>query len=127
MDLIPMASPEPRHAPVGQQDDAAADGILAWYSIIHSPRAALPAIAREFWRVLRPAGSAIAFQAGSGHRTIDRAYGHDVELRAELHSPDEVAARFTEQGFVVRAQLVRAPRPMENHPQAAILLGKPQP
>jgi hypothetical protein len=43
--------------------------ILAWYSIIHSARAALPAIAREFWRVLRPAGSVlIAFQAGSGDR-----------------------------------------------------------
>jgi SAM-dependent methyltransferase len=108
--------------------DSAADGILAWYSIIHSPRAALPAIAREFWRVLRPSGWAlIAFQAGSGHRTINRAYGHDVELRAELHSPEEVATRFTEQGFVVRAQLVRSPRAMENHQQAAILLGKPQP
>ena len=93
---------------------AAADGILAWYSIIHSPRTPLPAIAREFWRVLRPGGSALlAFQAGSGHRIIDRAYGHDVELRAELHSPDEVVARFAEQGFVVCAQLVRAPRAME--------------
>ena len=50
-----------------------------------------------------PGGSAlIAFQAGSGHRTIDRAYGHDIELRAELHAPDEVALRFTEQGFVMR-------------------------
>lgn len=105
--------------------DAAADGILAWYSIIHSPRTALPAIAREFWRVLRPGGSALlAFQAGSGHRTIDRAYGHDVELRAELHSPEEVAARFTEQGFEVRAQLLRAPRSTEHHPQAALLIGR---
>ena len=106
--------------------DAAADGILAWYSIIHSPPAALPAIAREFWRALRPGGSAlIAFQAGSGHRTIDRAYGHDIQLRAELHAPDDVALRFTEQGFVMRAQLVRSPRAMENHPQAAILVDKP--
>jgi ubiquinone/menaquinone biosynthesis C-methylase UbiE len=106
--------------------DADADGILAWYSIIHSPGTTLPAIAREFWRVLCPGGSALlAFQAGSGHRTIGRAYGHDVELRAELHSPDEVAARFAEQGFVVCAQLVRAPRAMEKHAQAAILVGRP--
>ena len=94
--------------------DAAADGVLAWYSIIHSPPTALPAIAREFWRALRPGGSAlVAFHAGSGHRTIDRAYGHDVQLRAELHAPEEVALRFTEQGFVMRAQLVRSPRAME--------------
>ncbi|SDL29410.1 Methyltransferase domain-containing protein [Arthrobacter sp. ov407] len=106
--------------------DAAADGILAWYSIIHSPPTALSAIAREFWRVLRPGGSAlIAFHAGSGHRTSDRAYGHDVQLRAELHAPDDVALRFTEQGLVMRAQLVRSPRAMENHPQAAILVDKP--
>ena len=106
--------------------DAAADGILAWYSIIHSPPTALPAIAREFWRTLRPGGSAlIGFHAGSGHRTIDRAYGHDVQLRAERHAPDDVALRFTEQGFVMRAQLVRSPRAMEKDPQAAILVDKP--
>jgi len=108
------------------QADAAADGVLAWYSIIHSPPTALPAIAREFWRALRPGGSAlVAFHAGSGHRTIDRAYGHDVELRAELHAPEVVALRFTEQGFVMRAQLVRSPRAKEKHPQAAILVDKP--
>lgn len=107
-------------------EDAAADGILAWYSIIHSAPAAMPEIAREFWRVLRPGGLAlIAFQAGSGHRTLERAYGHDVELRAELHAPDDVARRFTEQGFVPEAQLVRAARETEKHPQAVLLLGKP--
>jgi SAM-dependent methyltransferase len=106
--------------------DAGADGVLAWYSIIHSLPTALPAIAGEFWRALRPGGSAlIAFHAGSGHRTIDRAYGHDVQLRAELHAPDDVALRFTEQGFVMRAQLVRSPRATEKHPQAAILVDKP--
>ena len=108
------------------QADAAADGVLAWYAIIHSPPTALPAIAREFWRALRPGGSAlVAFHAGSGHRTIDRAYGHDVQLRAELHAPEEVALRFTEQGFVMRAQLVRSPRAKEKHPQAAIFVDKP--
>jgi SAM-dependent methyltransferase len=107
-------------------NDGATDGILAWYSIIHSSPAALPAIACEFWRVLRPGGLALrAFQVGSGHRTIERAYGHDVELRAELHSPDDVSLRFTEQGFVLRAQLVRAARPLEKHPQAILLMAKP--
>lgn len=106
--------------------DAAADGILAWYSIIHSSPSELQHVAREFWRVLRPGGLVlIAFQAGSGHRTLERAYGHDVELRAELHSPDDVALQFTEQGFVLEAQLVRAARATEKHPQAMLLVLKP--
>lgn len=105
--------------------DAAADGVLAWYSIIHSSPAELPRIAREFWRVLRPGGWALlAFQAGSGRRTMARAYGHDVELTAELHIPDDVATRFAEQGFTLEAQLVRAPRTSEKHPQAVLLLMK---
>ena len=108
--------------------DAAANGVLAWYSIIHSSPSELQHVAREFWRVLRPGGLAlIAFQAGSGHRTLARAYGHDVELRAELHAPDDVADRFTEQGFVLEAQLVRAARAGEKHPQAILLVLKPTP
>jgi len=106
--------------------DAAANGVLAWYSIIHSSPSELQHVAREFWRVLRPGGLAlIAFQAGSGHRTLARAYGHDVELRAELHAPDDVGRRFTEQGFVLEAQLVRAARATEKHPQAMLLVLKP--
>lgn len=106
--------------------DAAADGILAWYSIIHASPPELRQIVREFWRALRPGGWAlIAFQAGSGQRTIERAYGHDVVLRAELHTPDDVARRFTEQGFALEVQLVRAAREGEKHPQAMLLMGKP--
>ena len=107
-------------------DDASADGVLAWYSIIHSSPDALPAIAREFWRVLRPGGLAlIAFQVGEGHRTLQRAYGQDVELRAELHLPMNVALSFAEPGFVLQRQLLRPARTTEKHPQAGLLLGKP--
>lgn len=106
--------------------EAAADGILAWYSIIHSSPSELREIAVEFRRVLRPGGFAlVAFQVGSGQRTIRRAYGHDVDLRAELHSPADVADCFAEQGFVSEAELVRAARPSEKHPQAMLLVRKP--
>lgn len=80
------------------------------------------AMVDEFSGHVRSTANRLVIDAGcgAGRRAA-------TELRAELHSPDEVATRFTEQGFVVRAQLTRAPRAMENHPQAAILLGKPQP
>ncbi|KRE81895.1 class I SAM-dependent DNA methyltransferase [Arthrobacter sp. Soil763] len=106
--------------------DGSADGILAWYSIIHSSPAELPGISREFRRALHPGGLAlIAFQAGSGSRTMQRPYGHDVELRAELHAPEDVARGFTDLGFSLEAQLVRAARDGERYPQAALLLRKP--
>lgn len=40
-------------------DDAAIDGILAWYSLIHTPPAVLPEILAEFARVLVPGGSVL--------------------------------------------------------------------
>src|SRR5450830_39215 len=105
--------------------DAAADGVLAWYSIIHSAPDELPGIAREFWRALRPGGLAlVAFQAGCGHRTLESAYGHDVVLRAQLHPPDDVVRQFTECGFALDTRLVRPPRDSEKHPQAVLLLRK---
>ncbi|MEN0022649.1 MAG: class I SAM-dependent methyltransferase [Microbacterium sp.] len=38
-------------------EDAALGGILAWYSLIHTPPAQVPAVLREFARALRPGGS----------------------------------------------------------------------
>ena len=103
-------------------DDGSADGVVAWYSIIHLDPEAIDAVAREFARVLRPAGAAlVAFQAGSGSRTLTRAYGHDVVLRAELHIPGDVARSFAAHGFEQVEQMVRPPRETEKQPQAVLL------
>lgn len=105
--------------------DAAVDGVLSWYSIIHSAPEHLPAIAREFRRILCPGGVAlVAFQAGSGHRTLRCAYGHDVVLRAQLHTPADVVRHFTGQGFALEARLIRPARESEIQPQAALLFRK---
>ncbi|WP_194421917.1 class I SAM-dependent methyltransferase [Microbacterium abyssi] len=37
--------------------DASLGGILAWYSLIHTPPAEIPAVLREFARALKPDGS----------------------------------------------------------------------
>lgn len=68
--------------------DAAAHGILAWYSIIHASPPELRQIAQEFWRALRPGGWAlIAFQAGSGQRPAH----HRARLRARRRTPGRTA------------------------------------
>ena len=72
-----------------------AGGVLAWYSVIHTAPAGLPAVVAELARVLRPgAPCLIAFQSGTGER-IERAetlgkrvqrinYRHDVVLVRSL-------------------------------------------
>lgn len=115
-------------APLAAQpfDDGGFDGVLAWYSIIHTHPDDLGAVAREFRRVLRADGVALlGFQVGSGDRTSTRAYGHDLEFSARLHEPAEVAAVFAAEGFVVDSVLRRGPRrnlAFEKHPQGFVLV-----
>jgi SAM-dependent methyltransferase len=102
--------------------DASLGGVLAWYSIIHSPERSLPAMFEEFARVLRPGGSTLlAFQVGTGVRRMTRAYGHDVDCDAFPHDPDRVAGILSSAGFIVQATLIRAPVAAETAPRAALL------
>lgn len=94
------------------------EGILAWYSIIHTAPEELGAIFGQFHRVLRPGGTLLlGFQAGSGARDIRRAYGHDVEMAVHLHDAADLVGRLDAGGFAVDEELQRAPRAHESHPQ----------
>ncbi|MFB2582731.1 class I SAM-dependent methyltransferase [Herbiconiux sp. P15] len=109
--------------PVGDDE---VDGVLAWYSIIHTAPEGLPAVFSEFARVLRPGGSVlVGFQRGAGERWIARPYGHDVELSAYLHDTAGVAAALVEAGFAIDTVLDREPRPSERLAQASLLATRP--
>ncbi|MHC5796058.1 class I SAM-dependent methyltransferase [Lacisediminihabitans sp. FW035] len=98
------------------------DGILAWYSIIHTEPDQLAEIVAEFARILRPEGLVLlGYQAGTGERQLNRPYGHDVELRAFLHQTDDVIATLIDGGFNLIAKLDRAPRTSERHAQGFVL------
>lgn len=103
--------------------DAAFDGILAWYSIIHVAPGDLSGPMAEFCRVLRPGGAVlVAFQAGDGRRReIRRAYGHDVDMAAFLHSTDHVVGALRAAGLEPLARLERVARATDSHPQAFVL------
>jgi SAM-dependent methyltransferase len=105
--------------------DGALGGIVAWYSIIHTPLDRLPVLFREFDRVLAPAGHLlIAFQAGDERVRLENAYGHEISLDAYRLSPDRISELLRESGFVVSARLVREPGQLEKTPQAYLLAEK---
>ncbi|MCU1529644.1 MAG: hypothetical protein JWP75_3407 [Frondihabitans sp.] len=132
-DLSPAMIARARHEHPGRRFHTAAltdlpfaegslDGVLCWYSIIHTPTAEIPEILREIRRILRPGGSALlAFQAGTGVRRIEHAYGHDVALTAYLHDDLAVIAAMEAAGYVIEARLLRGPRTTESHSQGFVL------
>lgn len=107
-------------------EDARFDAVIAWYSVIHTPTDGLVGIFREIARVSVPGAAVlVAFQVGSGARTVRQAYGLDVELTAFLHAPSDVEVALQSVGLTMEASLVRAPRATEAHPQAVLLARKP--
>jgi len=107
--------------------DESLGGIVAWYSIIHTPPELLPAVFAEFHRVLVPGGQALfAFQVGDDERRhIEEGYGHTVSLDAFRLSPDRVTALLAEAGITVTSTLIREPGDREKTQQAYLLARKP--
>lgn len=106
------------------QKDGALGGIVAWYSIIHTPPEQLPAAFAEFRRVLVPGGQLLlAFQAGENqHVHKDQAYGHTVSLDSYRLSADHVVDLLQGAGFVVHTRVLREPLfTHETTPQAFLL------
>ena len=99
--------------------DGGLGGVVAWYSIIHTPPEQLPLLFAEFHRVLAPDGHLLtAFQVGDERRHLDRAYGHTVSLDAYRLPLDLVVRLLDQAGFAVRATLLREPEGYEKTRQA---------
>jgi SAM-dependent methyltransferase len=106
--------------------DSVLGGIVAWYSIIHTPPEQLPALFAEFHRVLAPGGYVLlAFQVGDARVHLEHAYGHEVSLDAYRRSPDVVSELLSQFGLVVNARLLREPDKNETIQQAYLLARKP--
>jgi SAM-dependent methyltransferase len=108
-------------------EDEALGGIVAWYSIIHTPPELLPTVFAEFHRVLAPGGYALfAFQVGDDERRhIEQAYSHPVSVDAFRLSPDRVTTLLAEAGIAVTSRLIREPDDREKTAQAYLLARKP--
>jgi SAM-dependent methyltransferase len=106
-------------------DDGVLAGIVAWYSIIHTPPHDLQAVFAECCRVLASGGYALfAFQVGDARVHLEHAYGHAVALDAYRLSPDAVSVGLQLVGLPESARLVREPDAREKTPQAFVLARK---
>ncbi|MFH8802590.1 class I SAM-dependent methyltransferase [Streptomyces sp. NPDC017936] len=108
--------------------DGSLDGVVSYYSSIHTPVEELPALFAEFHRVLTPGGHLLlAFQAGDEPRRHDRPWGHPVALDFLRRRPETMAGLLTSAGFDVRVRTVREPDPDrgENVRQACLIARKP--
>lgn len=110
------------------QADGQLGGVIAWYSIIHTPPQHLPAVFAEFHRVLRPGGHLLlGFRAGDERRRKEKGYGgHDMALDLHLLRPDRISALAAEAGLVTRSTLLSEPETTgaTDTPHATVLARK---
>lgn len=101
-------------------------GVLANYSIIHTPPAALPATLTELSRVLAPGGHLlVSFQAPAGPGATAEPFDHKVSPAWRI-SPDHVLDLLAQSDVHEVARLVIAPDedPVRGFPQAQLLARK---
>ncbi|MDA8369733.1 MAG: class I SAM-dependent methyltransferase [Nocardiopsaceae bacterium] len=107
--------------------DGALGGIVAWYSIIHTPPKLLPQVLAEFRRLLAPSAPLlIAFQVGTEPLHLAQPLGHPVSLDFHRWQPDHVAELLHQAGLTVDARLLREPDSTEKVQQAYLLARKPE-
>lgn len=130
--MIEVARREYPHLPfhIGSMEalhagDSSVAGVVAWYSIIHTPPEQLPIIFTELRRVLMPDGLLLlAFQAGNERVRLEQAYGDTVSYDAYRLDCDAVAAMLTQANFEVDVRVHRAPMGYERTAQAFLLARK---
>lgn len=108
--------------------DGSLDGVVSWYSIIHTPEEHLPALFAGFHRVLRPGGHLLlGFQCGDEPRRYEEAFGHPVALTFRRRRPEHLSALLEAAGFTLRARTVREPDEASGEPvaQASLVARKP--
>jgi SAM-dependent methyltransferase len=98
-------------------------GVLAWYSIIHTPPEEMPTIIGEFHRVLAPGGHVLLgfFQADEDS---PQEFDHKVSL-AYRWSVDRLAELLRQAGFAEVARLTREPGESERFRRGHLLARKP--
>ncbi|HYN82366.1 MAG TPA: class I SAM-dependent methyltransferase [Gemmatimonadaceae bacterium] len=92
-------------------------GIVAFYSIIHVPRASVPRALSELGRCLRPGGRLLmSFHIGDEVMHLEELWGHPVKMDFIFFRTDEMLGYLGEAGFDVEEALERDPYPDVEYP-----------
>jgi len=96
------------------QPDGSLAGIVAFYSIIHIPRARVVDALGEMLRVLQPGGVLLlAFHLGDEDLHLDELWDEEVNMDAYFFERAEMEAYLRDVGFEVEEVIERAPYPPE--------------
>lgn len=99
--------------------DGGLGGIVAWWSILHTPPDRLPALFAEFRRVLTPGGRLLlGFHAGNGEPYTSEKRAGGFAYAIHLLSTDRVVGQLEEAGFALTARLTT---PGAKWPQVCLL------
>lgn len=90
------------------------DGIVSYYSIIHTPKRYMRAVFSEFYRILKPDGIVlIAVKAGTSEGYVTDLLGIETELYFAFFTEEEIAQYLEQAGFEVEYIEKRRPYDFE--------------
>ena len=104
--------------------DGQLGGVIAWFSIFHTPADELPTVFGEFHRVLAPGGQLlVATHSGDGLEAPEQAYGHPVSYELHLLPLPRLSALLAAAGFTLTAEM-HQPYPAKPGRSVSILVAQ---
>ena len=91
--------------------DDSVTGVLAFWSVIHVPDAAMPGVVEEFRRVLRPGGPLlVGFHVGDASEHTSVGYsGRPIDVDSFRRRPGTIEGWLRDAGFTIDAELIIEP------------------
>lgn len=101
------------------------DGLVSYYSIIHTPKRFVNNLFEEFFRVLKPNGYLlVAVKAGEKEELLTELIGVNTEIYFSLFTPDEIINYFENNGFSMEFIVQRDPYDFEIKNDRIFAIGK---